>query len=254
MRYARVLVAGVPAWARVDGEGDGVVLLDGPPWAAPREVGHARAPTLLAPWAGTKIVAIGSNYRDHAAEMGKPVPAVPKLFLKAPSAVIGPSDPIEIPPGTTQVDHEAELALVIGRRCRRVRADEAMDYVFGYTALNDVTARDFQREDGVFARGKGFDSFCPMGPYLVTGLDPAALSIGCTVNGVVRQAGNTRDMVFDIPTLIQFISGVMTLEPGDVVTTGTPAGVGRLAAGDRVVVEVAGVGRLENPVVDREDR
>ena len=254
MRYARILVAGVPTWAGLDDEGDGAMLLDGPPWADPAERGRTADVRLLAPWGGTKIVAIGSNYRDHAAEMGKPVPVVPKIFLKAPSSVIGPGAAIEIPPGTVQVDHEAELAVVIGRRCRRVQPGEAMDHVFGYTVLNDVTARDFQREDGVFARAKGFDTFCPMGPYLVTGVDPAAVPVRCSVNGVVRQAGNTRDMVFDIPTLISFISGVMTLDPGDLITTGTPAGVGRLVAGDRVVVEVTGVGRLENPVVDRADR
>lgn len=254
MRYARILVDGQPTWARCDEDGDGAFLLDGPPWAAPAEVGYAAVAPLIAPWGGTKIVAIGSNYRDHAAEMGKPVPTVPKIFLKAPSAVIGPADPIEIPPGTERVDHEAELGVVIGRRCRRVPATQAMAHVFGYTVINDVTARDFQREDGVFARAKGFDSFCPMGPHLVTELDPQGVAVRCRVNGALRQDGHTRDMVFDIPTLIAFISAVMTLEPGDVISTGTPAGVGRLVAGDRVVVEVEGVGHLENPVVDREDR
>ena len=203
---------------------------------------------------GQKIVAIGSNYRDHAAEMGKPVPAIPKIFLKAPSAIIYDGEPIVIPPRTTRVDHEAELAVVIGRRCTRVSAAVALDYVAGYTICNDVTARDFQKEDGVFARAKGFDSFCPLGPALVNELDPSNLGIRCFVNGVVRQASSTIQMVFDVPTLIAFVSDIMTLMPGDVISTGTPAGVGQLHAGDVVTVEIDGIGRLTNPVVNRDDR
>lgn len=253
-RFQRQLdPAGGIAWVEVLGEE--AEVLGAAPWHGGGRVGR-RVPVgaPLAPFAGTKIVAVGSNYRDHAKEMGKPVPVVPKLFLKAPSAVVGPEEPIELPPGTTRVDHEAELAVVIGRRCRRVPVEAALAHVFGFTALNDVTARDFQKEDGVFARAKGFDSFCPLGPQVVTGLDAAALAVGCEVNGVVRQAGNTRDMVFDLATLLSFISHVMTLEPGDVLATGTPAGVGPLAAGDVVAVEIEGVGRLVNPVRDREDR
>lgn len=254
MRYARVALDSGPAWVRWEGA-DGV-LLDGAPWAAPRAVGRVpRAGTaLLAPWGGTKIVAIGSNYRAHAAEMGKPVPSVPRIFLKAPSAVCDPGAPVEIPPRTVRVDHEAELAVVIGRRCRRVSAAAAMDHVFGLTAANDVTARDFQKEDGVFARAKGFDSFCPLGPELVTGVDPRDLVVRARVNGQLRQDGRTSDMVFDLPTLLAFVSEVMTLEPGDVLLTGTPAGVGPLVAGDRVEVEIEGIGVLANPVIDRADR
>lgn len=203
---------------------------------------------------GTKIIGIGSNYRDHAAEMGKPVPVVPKLFLKAPSALLAPGSAIEIPPATQRVDHEAELGVVIGRRCRRVSAADALDFVAGYMCVNDVTARDFQREDGVFARAKGFDSFCPVGPRLVSGLDPSALGVVCRVNGVVRQNGSTRDMVFPVAALIAFVSSVMTLEPGDLIATGTPAGVGPLLPGDVVEVEVEGIGVLRNPVVARDDR
>ena len=254
LRIVRVATPeGGSAWAVRDGVS--LRALSAAPWCGGVETGAVLPEgPLLAPWAGTKIVGIGSNYRDHAAEMGKPVPAVPKLFLKAPSAVLDPNAPIEIPPGTTRVDHEAELAVVIGRRCRRVSVADALGYVYGYTCLNDVTARDFQREDGVFARGKGFDSFCPMGPEVVTGLDPAALAVGCTVDGAVRQKGITADMVFGVAELVAFVSGVMTLEPGDVIATGTPAGVGPIVAGQVVVVSVGGIGSLSNPVVDRADR
>lgn len=203
---------------------------------------------------GQKIVAIGSNYRDHAVEMGKPVPAIPKIFLKAPSAVIYDGEPIVIPPRTTRVDHEAELAIVIGERASRVPLNRAMDVIAGYTICNDVTARDFQREDGVFARAKGFDSFCPLGPVMVSGIDPSNLTIRCLVNGVVRQNSRTDQLVFDVATLIAFVSDIMTLMPGDIISTGTPAGVGPLEPGDTVTVEIEGIGALSNPVVARDDR
>ncbi|MFN7145398.1 MAG: fumarylacetoacetate hydrolase family protein [Myxococcota bacterium] len=251
-RYVRAFSQGAPFWA-VD-EGGLYRVLNEAPWRAGVPTGQVRTGRLLAPVEPSKIVGIGSNYRAHAAEMGKPVPAEPKIFLKPPSAVVGPGERIEIPPRTTRVDHEAELAVVIGRRCRRVSAADAMDFVFGYTNLNDVTARDFQRADGVFARAKGFDGFCPVGPAVVTGLDPRDLRVRCLVNGEVRQDGSTADMVFDVPTLIAYVSSVMTLEPGDLIATGTPAGVGPLVAGDRVTVEVEGVGALTNAVVDRDDR
>lgn len=203
---------------------------------------------------GQKIVAIGSNYRDHAAEMGKPVPTLPKIFLKAPSAVVYDGEPIVIPPRTVRVDHEAELAVVIGRRASRVSRERALEFVAGYTICNDITARDFQKEDGVFARAKGFDSFCPLGPVLVAGLDPSRLGIRCRVNGVTRQDSSTEQLVFDVPTLIAFVSDIMTLMPGDVISTGTPAGVGPLVPGDVVEVEIDGIGTLTNPVVARDDR
>lgn len=202
----------------------------------------------------TKIVGIGSNYRRHIEEMGKAVPAVPKVFLKPTTALIGPGEAIEIPPGTLRVDHEAELGVVIGRQMSRVRASEALDYVAGYIAVNDVTARDFQRADGVFARAKGFDSFCPVGPSIVTDVDPADLRVRAWVDGQLRQDGRTSDMIFDVPTLLEFVSAIMTLQPGDILSTGTPSGVGPLVAGQVVRVEVEGIGVLENPVVDRSDR
>jgi 2-keto-4-pentenoate hydratase/2-oxohepta-3-ene-1,7-dioic acid hydratase in catechol pathway len=202
----------------------------------------------------TKIVGIGSNYRQHIKEMGKTAPVVPKVFLKPTTALIGPGAPICIPPGTVRVDHEAELGVVIGRRMCRIDAAEALDYVAGYTAVNDVTARDFQRADGVFARAKGFDSFCPVGPVLATDIDPSDLRVRAWVDGELRQDGRTSDMIFDVPRLLEFVSAIMTLEPGDILTTGTPSGVGPLQAGQVVVIEVEGIGRLENPVVNRADR
>ena len=202
----------------------------------------------------SKIVGIGSNYRRHIEEMGRPVPTVPKVFLKPPSAVIGDGDAIQIPPGTDRVDHEAELGIVIGRRMTRVSAADALGFVGGYTAVNDVTARDFQRLDGVFSRAKGFDTFCPVGPRVVTSLDPSDLRIRCFVDGKLRQDGRTSDMIFDVPTILSFVSHIMTLEPGDLVATGTPMGVGPIVPGQTVVVDVEGAGELRNPVVARSDR
>ncbi len=202
----------------------------------------------------SKIIGIGSNYRRHIEEMGRSIPLQPKMFLMPPTALIGDGEPIVIPPGTERVDHEAELGVVIGRSMTRVSAQDALAYVEGYTAVNDVTARDFQRADGVFARAKGFDSFCPAGPRVVKGIDPFNARVRCYVDGVLRQDGNTGDMVFDVPTLLSFVSHVMTLNPGDLVTTGTPMGVGPIEPGQVVVVEVDGIGRLENPVVARSDR
>jgi 2-keto-4-pentenoate hydratase/2-oxohepta-3-ene-1,7-dioic acid hydratase in catechol pathway len=251
-RYVRAFSQGAPFWA-ID-EGGLYRVLNAAPWLGGVATGHVRLGRLLAPVEPGKIVCIGSNYRDHAAEMGKPVPDRPKIFLKPPSSVVGPEERIEIPPLTTRVDHEAELGVVIGRRCRRVSPADALDYVFGYTCVNDVTARDFQKEDGVFARAKGFDSFCPVGPAVVSGLDPARLRVTARVNDGLRQDGTTADMVFDVAALVSFVSKIMTLEPGDLLSTGTPAGVGPLVAGDRVVIEVEGVGALGNPVVDRDDR
>jgi 2-keto-4-pentenoate hydratase/2-oxohepta-3-ene-1,7-dioic acid hydratase in catechol pathway len=209
---------------------------------------------LLAPIMPSKIIGIGSNYRDHAAEMGKPVPPVPKVFLKPPTALVGPNDPIPLPPGTERVDHEAELAVVVGRTLYCASPEECLAGVLGYTCGNDVTARDFQRADGVFARGKGFDGFCPIGPWLVLGPPPARLGVRAEVNGQVRQDGNTDQMVFDTAALLSFVSHIMTLLPGDLLLTGTPAGVGPLVEGDVVDVILEGVGRLSNPVADRADR
>ncbi len=253
IRYVRIEVNGVEYFARA--EGQGFHLLTAAPWLDGREVGAMVGNgRLLAPVQPSKVVAVGSNYRAHAAEMGKAVPDKPRLFLKPPSAIIGPGMPIEIPPETNRVDHEAELGVVIGKQCKRVWKEDALDYVFGYTICNDVTARDFQKEDGLFCRAKGFDSFLPVGPHVVTSLEPWKLAVGCDVNRKVRQSGNTSDMVFSVAELIAFISNVMTLEPGDLILTGTPSGVGPLMAGDRCTVMVEGIGAMTNPVVDRADR
>ncbi|MBO84654.1 MAG: 2-hydroxyhepta-2,4-diene-1,7-dioate isomerase [Deltaproteobacteria bacterium] len=209
---------------------------------------------LLCPVTPTKVVGIGPNYRAHAVEMGRPIPPVPKMFLMPATAVVGPGDAIAIPPGASRVDHEAELAVVIGRRASRVAVSEALDHVVGFTVANDVTARDFQKADKVFARAKGFDTFCPLGPWVAVDLDPSDLGVRALVDGKLRQEGRTSDLIFDLPTLVSFVSHVMTLLPGDVIATGTPSGVGPLRAGQVVRVEVEGIGAMENPVVDREDR
>lgn len=204
---------------------------------------------VLAPVSPSKIVAVGLNYRDHAQEMGKPLPSEPLIFLKPSTAVIGPGDPIVVPPGAGRVDHEAELGIVIGRTARNVPATRAMDYVLGLTCVNDVTARELQSRDVQFTRAKGFDTFAPIGPVVVTGLDAGALDIEASVNGQRRQASNTRELIFPLDRLIEFISAVMTLLPGDVIATGTPSGVGPIVPGDRVTVRVAGIGELVNEVV-----
>ena len=204
---------------------------------------------LVAPVAPTKIVCVGRNYREHAAELGNLMPAEPLLFLKAPSSVIGAGAAIELPPFSQRVEHEGELAFVIGRECRRVSdAENPLDYVLGYTCLNDVTARDLQRKDVQFTRAKSFDTFCPVGPFVETELDPLDVQVETRVNGEVRQRGRTSVMAFPVSYLIRYVSHVMTLVPGDVISTGTPAGVGPLADGDVCEVEVEGVGVLRNPV------
>ncbi len=204
---------------------------------------------LAAPVTPQKIVGVGRNYRAHASELGNALPEAPLFFLKPPSALSGPGDPIVLPPESGRVDYEGELAVVIARRARRVSREAALSHVLGYTIANDVTARDLQKKDVQFTRGKGFDSFCPCGPCVVDGIDPAGLTITTRVNGEVRQHGHTADMVFDVPTLIAEASRFMTLLPGDLLLTGTPAGVGPLAAGDVVEVEISSIGTLQNPVV-----
>jgi 2-keto-4-pentenoate hydratase/2-oxohepta-3-ene-1,7-dioic acid hydratase in catechol pathway len=205
---------------------------------------------LLSPILPSKVVCVGRNYAEHAAELGNEVPKEPLLFLKPSTAVIGPRDAIRLPPQSKQVEHEAELAVVIGppgaRRADRAAAERA---IFGYTCANDVTARDLQKADVQFTRAKGFDSFCPLGPWISTGLDVSDLEVRCEVNEEVRQLGRTKDLVFDVPTLVSYVSHVMTLLPGDVILTGTPAGVSPITAGDTVMVRVEGIGDLANPVV-----
>jgi 2-keto-4-pentenoate hydratase/2-oxohepta-3-ene-1,7-dioic acid hydratase in catechol pathway len=202
----------------------------------------------ILPVTPSKIVCIGTNYRAHAVEMGKALPDEPLLFMKPPSALIGPGDAIVRPGGYQRVDFEGELAVVIGRRARRVTRERALEHVAGYTCLNDVTVRDLQKKDVQFTRAKGFDTFCPVGPRVAAGLDPSNLRIETRVNGVLRQSSTTADLIFDVPSLIAFISQVMTLEEGDLISTGTPSGVGNLAPGDVVEIEIEGIGVLSNPV------
>ncbi len=234
-------------------EPEGIRLYRGSPfiaWEPTETVVEWEQAKLLAPVIPTKIVAMGRNYADHAEEMGNPLPQTPMIFLKPPTSVIGPLQPIRLPATSSEVHHEAELALVIGKVARKVPIEDVGPHILGYTAANDITARDHQREDGKFTRAKGYDTFCPLGPAIDTDLDPQeGLSIICRVNGEIRQAGSTSDLVFGIGEIVSFISNIMTLLPGDVILTGTPAGVGPIVAGDRVEVEVEGVGVLVNPVV-----
>jgi len=199
----------------------------------------------------SKIIGIGQNYRAHAAEMGKGIPEEPLMFLKPSSALLSSGGAIERPGGYERVDYEGELGVVIGKRAQRVQRDQALDYVMGFTCVNDVSVRDLQKKDVQFTRAKGFDTFCPIGPRIVAGLNPLSLKITTRLNGTVRQDSSTADMIFDVPTLIAFCSYHMTLEVGDVISTGTPAGVGNMTPGDRVEIEIEGIGILANTVVAR---
>ena len=233
------------------GDNAGWHVLDGSPFegytrGVPLDPAGLR---LLAPVQPSKIVAVGLNYRDHAREMNKPLPDEPLIFIKPSTAVIGPGDAVVIPPSAGRVDYEAELGLVIRKRAHKVPADRAADYVLGLTCVNDVTARDLQKQDVQYTRAKGFDTFAPVGPCIVVGLEADALNVESWVNGERRQGSNTRELIFPVGRLVEFISSVMTLLPGDVIATGTPSGVGPLVAGDHVVVKVEGVGELENEVV-----
>jgi len=235
-------------------EPDGIRLFHGSPffqWERSETVLPITEVKLLSPVIPTKIIAIGKNYVDHAAEMGSDVPTTPVLFMKPPTAVIGPLSPIKRPPESSNVHYEGELAVVMGKVTRNVSPDDALGRVLGYTAANDVTARDLQRSDGQWTRAKGFDTFLPLGPAIDTEFDPVEPhTITTSVNGVVRQEGVTSDLVFGVADLVSFISRVMTLLPGDVILTGTPAGVGPIVEGDRVEVDIEGIGVLLNPVVD----
>lgn len=228
---------------------DGSPFAGGKPGRATVKFGEVR---ILAPCRPSKIVAIGLNYKAHATEMKKPLPSDPMIFLKPSTAVIGPGETIVRPLHMSQrVDFEAELGVVIGRACRMVDEAQALDYVLGYTCLNDVTARDLQAKDVQYGRAKGFDTFCPLGPIIATGIDPDALAVRCLVNGQVKQDSNTNDLIFPVAKLVSFVSQVMTLKPGDVIATGTPAGVAPLTDGDLVTIELEGIGRLNNPVTSR---
>ena len=205
----------------------------------------------LAPVSPSKIVCVGRNYKEHAAELGNKMPDEPLLFLKAPSAIIANGACIERPPQSQQVEHEGELGVVIGRLARKLsEGEDPLAYVLGYTCVNDVTARDLQRKDVQFTRAKSFDTFCPVGPFIVDGLDPLNLVVTTRVNGTVKQNGRTGDMAFSVPFLIRYISNIMTLYPGDLIATGTPAGVSAMKDGDEVDVEIEGIGVLRNPVRD----
>jgi len=201
------------------------------------------------PFAPSKIVCVGRNYREHAAELGNKMPDEPLLFLKAPSAIIASGEEIILPGASQQVEHEGELGVVIGRIARNIpQHEDPLSYVLGYTCVNDVTARDLQRKDVQFTRGKSFDTFCPVGPWIETDIDPANVTVQTRLNGEVKQKGNTADMAFPVAFVIRYISEIMTLYPGDLIATGTPAGVSRMKPGDIVEVEVSGIGVLQNRV------
>jgi 2-keto-4-pentenoate hydratase/2-oxohepta-3-ene-1,7-dioic acid hydratase in catechol pathway len=246
MRYAKLRSPSGEVFVQLDGPN--ALPLDRPPWeAGSKPVSQARAWTasdLACPVLPSKIVCVGRNYAAHAKELGNEVPAEPLLFFKPPSSLTGPDGVVVLPPESARVEHEAELGVIIGRRTRLVQRDEAATAVFGCTCVCDITARDLQKKDGQWTRAKGFDTFCPVGPWIETAVDTTRLGVVCRVNGDVRQDGSTSQMIFDVPTLIAYISRVMTLEPGDLVVTGTPEGVGPLARGDALEVEVERVGVL----------
>ena len=250
MRIVRFQMAGAEpqyGWLRDDMVGmiEGDVFGKFKRAEAHTPIGQVR---LLTPCTPSKIVCVGRNYVEHAKELGNDVPQIPLIFLKPPSSILNPGEAILLPPQSKQVEHEAELVVVIGKRGRNVTAEDAKKYILGYTVGNDVTARDLQKTDDQWTRAKGFDTFCPFGPWIDTEFDISDAVITCKVNGQPRQMASTRDVVFSVPMLIAYISSVMTLEPGDLIFTGTPSGVGPLKAGDEVVVEIEGLGALKNPV------
>ena len=253
MRIVRVARPEGPAFGvvRDSEQGPVVALLEPHPFtdfALTGQVAPLDKVRLLAPVIPTKILAIGKNYADHAAEMGGPVPAEPLVFAKLPTTVIGPGDAIVLPALSSEVHYEAELAIVIRHLARSIPVERAAEVMLGYTCANDVTARDLQAADGQWTRAKGFDTFCPLGPWIETDLDVSSVAVRCRVNGETRQDGDTRDLVFGVPQLVSYVSAFTTLLPGDVILTGTPAGVGPLRAGDEVEVEIGGIGVLRNPV------
>jgi 2-keto-4-pentenoate hydratase/2-oxohepta-3-ene-1,7-dioic acid hydratase in catechol pathway len=253
MKIVRIKAGDDIAYGVADVEG--VLVYRGSPfvaWEPTETVVPWDTAQLLAPVLPSKVIAVGRNYEDHAAERGGQVPDEPLIFLKPATSVIGPDANVVHPSISNDVQHEAELAAVVSRVARNVKAEDASAYIFGYTAANDVTARDLQMKDGQWARAKGFDTFCPLGPAIETELDPLEkLAVICRVNGEVRQAGFTSDMVFGVAEILEFVTAVMTLLPGDVILTGTPAGISRVVPGDLMEVEVDGVGVLQNRVVAR---
>lgn len=248
MRVVRLLHGGDCRYGLADETT--VTLISDEPFAAwePEGLLPLAEARLICPVAPTKVVCVGLNYRPHIIEMGHELPSEPVIFLKPSTAVIGPGQPIPIPEGVGRVDYEAELAVVIGRRTHRASAEEAAANVLGFTCGNDVTARELQSIDGQWSRAKGFDGFCPLGPWVATDVDPSDLLIECFVNGELKQHARTSDMLFDPFELVSFVSSVMTLVPGDIIMTGTPGGIGPLSIGDSVEVRIEGVGSLVNPV------
>lgn len=250
MRFVRYQTKNQPptfGWVQEDLVG----ALDGSPLSEFRRLPPSlplESVRLLPPVLPSKIIGVGRNYVEHAKEHGAEVPDVPLIFLKPPTSLIGPGAPILLPPQSQRVEHEGELVIVIGRRGRHIEPADAADYILGYTIGNDVTARDLQRRDNQWTRAKGFDTFCPLGPWIDTEFNPTDAMVTCHVNGEMRQMASTHDMVFQPPQLIAFVSSFMTLEPGDVIMTGTPAGVGLLLPGDTVEVKIEGLGSLSNPV------
>ncbi len=253
MRICRYAYRGEFGFGVVDGDGDAstVTPINGHPFA-PFQLAGSPLPLadvrLLAPVLPSKVIGLGKNYAEHAAEMQGEVPAEPRIFLKPSTAVIGPREVISYPAQTWEVHHEAELAVIVGRLCRDLPVERAQEAILGYACANDVTARDLQRFDTQPARAKGFDTFCPLGPWITTGIDWSDLAIECTVNGQVRQSSRTSLMERSVPELLAFVSSVMTLLPGDVILTGTPAGVGPIVPGDEVTVHIENLGELTNAV------
>ena len=249
MKVALLASGSGEKFARLDGPlAHGLDGAAGGPWNEVRETGESwmwAEGDLRCPVRPSKIVCIGRNYAAHARELGHEVPTEPLLFLKPPSSLIGPGASVVLPPESARVEHEAELVVVMGRRASRVARQDALAHVFGYTCACDVTARDLQKKDVQFTRAKGFDTFCPVGPWIETELDPGAQRVTCRVGGATRQDGSTTHMMFDVPELVAYVSRMMTLLPGDVILTGTPEGVGPLVAGDALEVEVSGVGVLK---------
>jgi 2-keto-4-pentenoate hydratase/2-oxohepta-3-ene-1,7-dioic acid hydratase in catechol pathway len=254
LRYARLSLQGKPTFVALGPSGTAQVL-SAAPWAGGTPTGQELAESALAParWScpvqPSKIIGIGRNYKKHAKELGNEVPEEPLMFFKPPSSLVDPGGSVVLPPESVRVDHEGELVVVIGERLRRASLDEARRAVFGYSIACDVTARDLQTKDKQWTRAKGFDTFCPIGPWVVPLPDASSLRVQLRVNGDTRQDGNTRDMIFDVPALLAYASQSMTLEPGDVILTGTPDGVGPLADGDDVTVSIEGLGELQFAVV-----
>lgn len=253
MRLGRVASPDGVAFVSVEGDGEQAVVREiaEHPFGTPTFTGRSwplADVRLLAPILASKVVCIGKNYAAHAAEMGGPAPADPVIFMKPSTSIIGPNASIVLPPSSSQVDYEGELAVVIGRPCKDVPAARANDVILGYTVANDVTARDQQKYDGQWTRAKGYDTFCPLGPWIETALDPSDLEIVTELDGEVKQRSRTSLLLHDIPKLIEWVSTVMTLLPGDVILTGTPEGVGPVKEGQTVSVTVQGIGTLTNPV------